>query len=61
MADGGLMPNSPCQADSGYALELRGVSKKPDTLEALAHIYMSVRPGDGGRCWGLTVGQDDVV
>lgn len=46
MTDTGTMLNRPAQAESGYALELRGVSKKFGALEALADINMSVRPGE---------------
>ncbi|WP_390915526.1 ATP-binding cassette domain-containing protein [Pseudosulfitobacter sp. SM2401] len=41
------IPNGPAgQGGAGYALELRGVSKKFGALEALGGINMSVRPGE---------------
>lgn len=46
MSDVGILTAKPAQADSGYALELRDVSKKFGELEALGGINMSVRPGE---------------
>ncbi len=44
MSDTQMRPK--VQADSGYALELRDVSKKFGALEALGGITLSIRPGE---------------
>ncbi len=46
MSDVSTINAKTAQADSGYALELRDVSKKFGALEALGGINMSVRPGE---------------
>ena len=46
MSDTAVMERSDAQTGSGYALELRDISKKFGALEALAGINILVRPGE---------------
>lgn len=43
---GSTSSGSSSQSTTGYALELRNVSKKFGALEALGGINLSVRPGE---------------
>lgn len=46
MTDASVMTRNDGQTGSGFALELRDISKKFGALEALAGINMQVRPGE---------------
>ena len=46
MTEAGTLSRQAVGASAGYALELKGVSKKFGALEALADIDMAVRPGE---------------
>ncbi|MEP1614022.1 MAG: ABC transporter ATP-binding protein [Roseobacter sp.] len=46
MNDASVMTRNEVQNGAGYALELRGISKKFGALEALSGINMLVRPGE---------------
>ncbi|MEP0963919.1 MAG: ABC transporter ATP-binding protein [Roseobacter sp.] len=46
MNDASFMTRNEVQNGAGYALELRGISKKFGALEALSGINMLVRPGE---------------
>ncbi len=46
MSDTAVMERTDAQTGTGYALELRDISKKFGALEALADISISVRPGE---------------